>query len=1038
MKIVKKIAIILSVLLFTLFLAAVLVPILFKGRLVEMARQQINENINATVTFADVGVSFLRSFPDINLCVEDFSVTGIDRFSGLPLISGDRLDLRLQFWSVVRSNTPVQIKSVDLQAPKVNVLVLRDGSANYDIAKDTGEETSQETGDSNLEISLDNYRITDGSLSYEDRSMDTYLRAAHLNHAGSGNFTLNIFDLDTETTIDSLTVRQGGITYLSDAKVFLDAIFNIDNGSSKYTLKDNMLTVNEFRLQADGFVQLAGEDVNLDLSLRAPSNDFKDLWSLIPNAYIQDYASVQAEGQFRFDGRINGTYNGDREQYPAFDINLEVDNGRVKYPDLPLSITNINGRGNVKSPSSDFDELVVDVPVFSVRIGDSPFQARFRLTTPVSDPDLDAAVKGVIDLAALRQAYPMEGMEELSGIIRADIEARTKLSYLENKAYERVLMKGAMGIEKLGYQAAPYPPIFINAAEMTFTPAAISLSRFDGKFGESDLKATGNINNFLAYFSPEKTMTGDLSLRSAFFDLNEWYSEEESSAEPAAIPASTEEEELFTRFEFAVDAEAGELIYDSYRLLNTRARGLAAPNRIELNEGSTRLGDSDLALRGTITNAYDYAFEDGILGGRLSLRSDFLNLNQFMESEGDENGQEEALEPILVPDNIAMTIDADIDRLRYTNLDLRKVQGTLIVEDQAVVLDDVRASTLGGTVRFSGGYETRDSENPAFNFKYDMASMDFQQAFNALNTFQAIAPIGKFINGDFNTSLIMSGTLGANMMPRLSSLNAEGFLETLNGVIRNFKPLQAVGQQLNVQYLTDDWQIVNTKNWFEVKDGFVEVKDFDTRIKDIPMVIGGRHGLNQEMDYHIRAIIPRKLLEKSAVGQAANTGLKLLTEQASRLGVNIGQGENINVQVNLSGSIAQPKVGIKFLGMDGEASLAEAAKSQLESEAQKKLEEGKERAEEAVNEVLDSARTIVDEQTRRLQEEAQRKADTLLKQAGQEAAKKLGDEAKKTVEQVLDSTAVKGVDDIKKELEKWNPFKKKPAAKDTTKNKNNG
>ena len=54
-----------------------------------------------------------------------------------------------------------------------------------------------------------------------------------------------------------------------------------------------------------------------------------------------------------------------------------------------------------------------------------------------------------------------------------------------------------------------------------------------------------------------------------------------------------------------------------------------------------------------------------------------------------------------------------------------------------------------------------------FNFKYNLKDLGFQQAFNTLNTFQYLAPIGKYIEGKFNSTLILDGILDQNLMPKI-------------------------------------------------------------------------------------------------------------------------------------------------------------------------------------------------------------------------------------------------------------------------------
>jgi len=346
---------------------------------------------------------------------------------------------------------------------------------------------------------------------------------------------------------------------------------------------------------------------------------------------------------------------------------------------------------------------------------------------------------------------------------------------------------------------------------------------------------------------------------------------------------------------------------------------------------------------------------------------------------------------------------------------------------------------LGGRMNISGSYDTKDIEAPSFSFKYDLQELNFKEAFNTMNTFKALAPIGQFIDGNFNSTMIMDGVLGQDLMPNLQSLNIEGFLQTIHGVIAGFKPLQVVGNALNLEALTKEIDLGGTKNWFELKNGMVEIKEFDVDLDDdIAMKISGSHGLDQNMNYKIKAKIPRALLEKGAVGKAVDQGYGLLQSQASKLGFNIQKSEFVNVMINLTGSLTDPKVKLNLLGGDGETSLAEAGqealkeelneqKEALQDKAEEKLQEGKDIAQEKVDEVVDSANTVINEKVNQAKEEVKDKAEDLLKEKLGSSAGNLVDS---TANKVLQNTGTQNaVDSIKNHLNKFNPFKRKKKKK---------
>ncbi len=1028
MKRALKIALItLGVLLVLLAGAAIAIPYFFKDRILATIKDAANESLNATIDFKDVQLSLFRDFPDISVRLEKLSIENLAPFEGIQLAAVESADLTVDIMSVIRNEKPMRIEAIRVKKPTVNIYVLDDGTANYNIVKPSADTVATEapTDFGDLRISLRAYEVEDGTVLYDDESMGLYLNIQGLNHRGSGDFTIDVYDLDTKTSIDSLTVRYGGITYLKKANTELDAIFNIDQKNSKYTLKDNNLRINELKLNIDGFVQIPDtSNIVMDLKASTPNNDFKSLLSMIPNAYIAGYENVKANGTFNLQAAAKGTYNATLEQYPAFVVNFGVENGNVQYPGLLLGISNINTKVSVNSPTSNFDDMIVDVPNFSMKLGNNPFKAIFNLKTPISDPDINADVDGIINLKELAQAFPMENTKDLSGIITADITAKTRMSYIDNQEYERVNMNGKLQVQNMKYRLAPYPAIHIQDAKTNFTPQNVRLENFDAKLGKSDVQASGYIDNILAYFSPKKTMTGQLTVRSNYFDANEWIPKETATpAQPQPDLPNGAEATLptkpFDRFDFSMDAVIGDLRYDMYQIENLIVKGNMKPNRLVAEDLSLKIGNSDVKAHGTITNLFDYLFDNKVLGGSINVASNFLDLNQFMTASGTPPqansslttpASTENLQPFLVPANIDMDMNADVKKLLYTNIEMTSLKGKLLVENEAVVIDEATANVLGGKVALAGGYDTKDKENPAFSIKYDLQNMDFQKSFNTFNSFRTLAPIGEFIAGTFNTSLIMDGKLGKNMMPDFTTLNAKGFLETINGLIQNFKPLQAIGNQLNIEYFKESLPIKNSRNWFELKNGAIEVKEFDYKHKDIDMKISGSHSLAQEINYLIKAKIPRKLLEKTGVGKAASQGFEQLSKEASKFGLNLQKSEFVNVQFDLTGNIKNPKVGMKLLGADGTSiteSPTEAATEALKKEAETKIEEGKQAIKETANKAIDSVKTVASQKVEAAKDTLGKKAEEIIKD-------KVGT--------AIDSTTK---DKIKEELDKFNPFKKK-------------
>jgi uncharacterized protein involved in outer membrane biogenesis len=127
-----------------LLLALLLVlPFLFRDRIAQRVKTAVNENVNAQVDWRDVGVSFFRHFPDLTLTLDDLTAAGLGRFKGDTLAAVRHLRVSLSLPSVLSNamggSGPIVVRTVELDHPRLRLIALEDGTANWDIAKKTPE-----------------------------------------------------------------------------------------------------------------------------------------------------------------------------------------------------------------------------------------------------------------------------------------------------------------------------------------------------------------------------------------------------------------------------------------------------------------------------------------------------------------------------------------------------------------------------------------------------------------------------------------------------------------------------------------------------------------------------------------------------------------------------------------------------------------------------------------------------------------------------------------------------------------------------------
>ncbi len=595
----KKIILVIVSIFVLLLIAAFVLPIIYKDKIIAMAKTEINNNVNAKVDFKSFDLTLISSFPDFNISLNKLSVVGINEFEGDTLTAIDELSATVDIMSVIKGDK-ISIEGISLEKPYFNLLVLKDGKANWDIAKPSTDTTTAAAEQSKFKIALKKYSIENGILNYDDESMGFKMSMENLNHSGKGDFTQDIFLLNTNTTADALNMWYGGVKYFNEIKTILKADLDMDMINSKYTFKENELSLNELVLGFDGFIAMPKDDIAMDLKFNARKNDFKNFISLIPGVYSKDFKDLKSSGKLEFNGFVKGIYNDTK--MPGFGLNLKLQNGMFQYPSLPVAVNNVQMNLAINNADGVPDHTLIDLSKLHVDLGSEPFDARLKVSTPVSDANMDGAVKGKIDFANLGKIVPLEAGTSMSGVMNADVSFKGRMSAIEQKRYNDFNAAGNLSLTNFNYKSKDYPQgVDIRTCALTFNPSNVTLNSFDARMGKSDFKANGTIDNLLAYYFKNETLKGNFNLNSTLIDLNEFMGEETSTTQTTDT-ASLSLIEVPANIDFVLNAAINKLLYDNWTMEQVKGNITIRDQKISMNN----LNLNTLGGNMNVTGAYAY------------------------------------------------------------------------------------------------------------------------------------------------------------------------------------------------------------------------------------------------------------------------------------------------------------------------------------------------------------------------------------------------------------------------------------------------
>jgi len=578
----------------------IVLPFAFKGKIIEMVKNEVNKTLTADVDFGKIGLSLFSDFPYLSVNIHEVSVIGRETFTGDTLIYAEKLHLAVNVMSVF-GDDGIEVRKINIHQPIANLLIDKEGNANWDIVKPSEEPEPEaepvDTTASSFKLMIKDLAITKGNVVYDDREGGMKFVADNLNFRLSGDLTADLVTLRTMLDIEKASFLMDGIPYLSKAKIDFKGDIEADLANSKYTLLKNELKLNALDFDFSGWVAMPSDDIDMDLSLIASKSDFKNFLSLIPALYAKDFASIQTAGKLAFSVTMQGKMT--ETSYPAFDVNLQIENAMFKYPDLPKSVDNIQVATHIFSPGGDLDNTVVDVSKFHLEMGNNPFDIKLLLKKPLSNPTFDFTAKGNINLNTIGDFYPMDETMSVAGILTADLTAKGDMATIDAEKYDDVNISGVL--EFVGGKLKTdmvKDEVTIEKLKLDFLQRYVNMTTA-AKIGKNDIKADGKLENFIGYALRDDVIKGQLKINSDYLNINNLMGDEpaEETAATEEIPMSVVE--IPKNIDFQLNLDVKQLIYDEFDLRQVSGTVTVKDQILDLKNLSMKALDGDMKVSGT-------------------------------------------------------------------------------------------------------------------------------------------------------------------------------------------------------------------------------------------------------------------------------------------------------------------------------------------------------------------------------------------------------------------------------------------------------
>lgn len=524
----------------------------------------------------------------------------------------------------------------------------------------------------------------------------------------------------------------------------------------------------------------------------------------------------------------------------------------------------------------------------------------------VTDITLDCSDNNFKDILSLVPAFYTKEFKNLTAAGEVSLTGAVK-GRMSGESYPAFNLKLKVADGSFKYADLPKSVSAINilaAVENkggSLDATKVDVSRFGASFGGQSFAATLKASTPLSDLNFAVTAKGkvDLGAIKDIYPLEDMALAGIITADASASGKLSDiDRGAYDRLAVAgqLGVEGIEVEYGKFPTIAVnRALATLSPSKMALETLDIKIGNSDIAATGNLTNYWGYLLHDKTLNGKLAINSQLLDLNELMVamSEDEQTEQEKSAEvspeaeyqpmaAIEVPKNLDLMLDCKLAKVLYGKMVIDNLTGAASVRDGVLSLDNLGMNMFDGTAKASASYSTANSDSPRLRLNATFNQASFKTTAAQVEMIEKMVPLFNRIEGTYTMSLNADMALDKTMSPMLKSVNGSGKITSGNFKLSSIPALTAlagkVGNGINLDTIQSSEATVIS---FTIENGNVITKPFDIKLGKAKLTLSGLTGLDQTIDYKVAVALLQITLHANIGGTFTSPKIALDTAKSA-------------------------------------------------------------------------------------------------------------------------------------------------------------
>lgn len=317
-------------------------------------------------------------------------------------------------------------------------------------------------------------------------------------------------------------------------------------------------------------------------------------------------------------------------------------------------------------------------------------------------------------------------------------------------------------------------------------------------------------------------------------------------------------------------------------------------NSLTLTNAHFHAGKSDFLLTGEVKSIRRAMLRGGKLEGDFFIGSDYIDCNQllaainrgmqyaeetliFSESDMDDDAlleseerdlqamaveQTDTLEALfVVPKFLDMTLQTNIRKLDFNDLNLERVEGEVVVRNQSINLKKLTMHSNIGHGNLTMVYTAKDRLQANAGFDLELDDILVDRLIGMFPSIDTLLPMLRSFEGVLDCQMTASCELDSTMSVVLPSLQSACYLSGMNMVLLDGETFTEISKTLMFKNKQRN-QIDSISVDLTIRDNKIEIFPFLLEMDRYRVAVGGTHNMDMTFDYHLSVLkspVPFKL-----------------------------------------------------------------------------------------------------------------------------------------------------------------------------------